>query len=386
MKSIWSKFMKARYFPDNQHPSIYELNAKMFTNKVEDNVSEKQSERTTWCTYKERKGQCFLLVWILGKSTERMCFGVKLVYWTYPPMKWYKPNIDGSSEVNPGLASSGGVIRNHEVNVMVGYYDFHRYEKNLLLKQKLLQLIGNPLKVDLSTTTLNCPGLARAYVEIDLTKLLPRRVWVGNRDKGDFWQSIVYHDIPSYCAECKKMGHSIEEYRVLHPSQKNKGKNNVTNNNAGKDKQISYEPVLGVAQPNSSDELSKSQDDQFFYFFVQLSDSILGSIQSLVSLGRASGMPMPEKVNIPTYKPSYGSLPPKIQESVQPKIVPAILENLKPKHDDLRQVFRIKSYLKPQLKEKAIIDILFNSDNVFHQHLSRGELQFIFHEFLYKIA
>ena len=36
-----------------------------------------------------------------------------LIKWVIPHLGWFKLNMDGSSLGNPGLAGSGGVIRNH---------------------------------------------------------------------------------------------------------------------------------------------------------------------------------------------------------------------------------------------------------------------------------
>ncbi|KAK7858798.1 putative ribonuclease h protein [Quercus suber] len=43
------------------------------------------------------------------------------VKWTPPPLHWFKPNSDGSSLGNPGLAGGGGIIRDSAGNWVKGY-------------------------------------------------------------------------------------------------------------------------------------------------------------------------------------------------------------------------------------------------------------------------
>ncbi|CAH9095075.1 unnamed protein product, partial [Cuscuta epithymum] len=67
-------------------------------------------------------------------------------------------------------------------------------------------LIGKPLKLDIATTTLARPSLARVCVELDLTKEMPSKIWI-QAGKTGFTQSIVYENRPHYCLSCLHLGH-----------------------------------------------------------------------------------------------------------------------------------------------------------------------------------
>lgn len=60
----------------------------------------------------------------------------------------------------------------------------------------------------MATQKLLRPSVAQVCVEINLQKPLPRRIWIGQGEEG-FWQSVVYEDLPPYCAACEKIGHSV---------------------------------------------------------------------------------------------------------------------------------------------------------------------------------
>ncbi|VFQ77310.1 unnamed protein product [Cuscuta campestris] len=66
--------------------------------------------------------------------------------------------------------------------------------------------IGNPLMMDASTTTKTRPSVARFCVEIDVSKELPKKIWIDNGGMG-FFQDISYENVPDYCCQCRKSGH-----------------------------------------------------------------------------------------------------------------------------------------------------------------------------------
>lgn len=77
---------------------------------------------------------------------------------------------------------------------------------------------------------LSRPSVARVCVEVDLLKDLPKRIWLGVDDSG-FFQRVTYEDLPNYCTQCCKIGHSVQQCRkgtksgdarVDTPSQANK--------------------------------------------------------------------------------------------------------------------------------------------------------------------
>ncbi|KAH9684251.1 protein WVD2-like 3 [Citrus sinensis] len=57
--------------------------------------------------------------------------------------------------------------------------------------------IGNPLRVDHATASVNRPSVARVLVEYDVSKPLLPRIWIGEGESG-FWQDVVFERVPAY--------------------------------------------------------------------------------------------------------------------------------------------------------------------------------------------
>ncbi|KAG0496715.1 hypothetical protein HPP92_001406 [Vanilla planifolia] len=76
--------------------------------------------------------------------------------------------------------------------------------------------IGSPLKVDTATAAVSRPHVAKVCVELDVTKVLPRRIRISAQSgvaTGGFWQTISYDNLPKYCSQCLTIGHSREQCR-----------------------------------------------------------------------------------------------------------------------------------------------------------------------------
>ncbi|KAK4365067.1 hypothetical protein RND71_016425 [Anisodus tanguticus] len=80
-------------------------------------------------------------------------------------------------------------------------------------------------------------GLAKARVEVDLTKPQIKAIWIGieepeNLLKG-FVQKLDYEGVPKYCRHCNLLGHSIHQCRALEKekelSKEKESKNNMEN-------------------------------------------------------------------------------------------------------------------------------------------------------------
>lgn len=66
--------------------------------------------------------------------------------------------------------------------------------------------LGTYLRTDSSTFDGSRPCLARMYVEMDISKELPDKIWIGNEYSG-YWQNIEYSNVPPYCRICFTLGH-----------------------------------------------------------------------------------------------------------------------------------------------------------------------------------
>lgn len=52
------------------------------------------------------------------------------------------------------------------------------------------------MKIDGPTANLGRPSFARIFVEMDLLKELPARIWIGTGVGKGFWQTALYEDFP----------------------------------------------------------------------------------------------------------------------------------------------------------------------------------------------
>src|SRR5436190_17626985 len=78
-------------------------------------------------------------------------------------------------------------------------------------------ILGKPLTLDAATADLSRPNVARVCVEIDLLKKLTHRVRLDCEDAEGFWQDVIYEKLPSYCKNCKHLGHDSSICLLAHP-------------------------------------------------------------------------------------------------------------------------------------------------------------------------
>ncbi|CAI9105604.1 OLC1v1004566C1 [Oldenlandia corymbosa var. corymbosa] len=58
------------------------------------------------------------------------------------------------------------------------------------------------------------PSVARVCVELDLLKVHPIRIRLGV-EGSTYFQPVFYENMPSYCSECKRLGHDLQWYQRL---------------------------------------------------------------------------------------------------------------------------------------------------------------------------
>ncbi|MQL85142.1 hypothetical protein Taro_017667 [Colocasia esculenta] len=72
--------------------------------------------------------------------------------------------------------------------------------------------IGPVLQIDQNTSRMIRADAAVVCVQLDVSKKLPDRVWVGVGGGGS-WQPIVYPAPPLFCTSCSRLGHSTKNCR-----------------------------------------------------------------------------------------------------------------------------------------------------------------------------
>ncbi|CAI9094992.1 OLC1v1030841C1 [Oldenlandia corymbosa var. corymbosa] len=124
-------------------------------------------------------------------------------FWTFDShfmrvLKW-------TSDFNPDHESS-------IVPIWIGFEGLpvHRFNEEYL--RKISSIIGKPLKIDVPTLTLSRPSIDRVCAEVDLLHKLLLRIRLGT-EESSYFQTITYENLPEYCVQCRKIGHSATSCR-----------------------------------------------------------------------------------------------------------------------------------------------------------------------------
>ncbi|CAH9094798.1 unnamed protein product [Cuscuta europaea] len=72
----------------------------------------------------------------------------------------------------------------------------------------IAKLLGKTIRIDAHTANFSRPSTAWICVELDTSLELPPKVWIGY-GATSFFQTIVYENIPLFCHNCSRLGHSV---------------------------------------------------------------------------------------------------------------------------------------------------------------------------------
>lgn len=73
--------------------------------------------------------------------------------------------------------------------------------------------MGNFLHADDCTLTLSHPMYARICIEVDVSLILPSRVWIGTSKETGFWQQLEFEGNVAYCDGCGLLEHIEDDCR-----------------------------------------------------------------------------------------------------------------------------------------------------------------------------
>ncbi|RAL42415.1 hypothetical protein DM860_017595 [Cuscuta australis] len=80
----------------------------------------------------------------------------------------------------------------------------HLFHKPTLFS--IAKRFGSPLQTDAATANLNRPNVARVCVEVNLSKELPKAIWI-HLGSSSYLQPLLFENLPSYCNSCHQLGH-----------------------------------------------------------------------------------------------------------------------------------------------------------------------------------
>ncbi|OIT07896.1 hypothetical protein A4A49_43572 [Nicotiana attenuata] len=97
--------------------------------------------------------------------------------------------------------------------IIVPERPWHLYYIEIL--SPLLSPIGKALFLDLASFQKTRGSVVKVKIQIDLTKERPTHVWLGYDEDQDVngdgqWLEIQYENLPSYCTNCRQLGHSMQ--------------------------------------------------------------------------------------------------------------------------------------------------------------------------------
>ena len=87
----------------------------------------------------------------------------KIVYWVKPSANWFKLNTDGASRGNPGIAGAGGILRNHQGQVIFAFHKSLGVTSNINAE---LQALQTGLELCLHH------GVQNIWIEVDATAII----------------------------------------------------------------------------------------------------------------------------------------------------------------------------------------------------------------------
>lgn len=85
------------------------------------------------------------------------------------------------------------------------------YEKSFI--EAIVSTFGYFVNIDDRTKACTSLRFARACVEIDVMKSIPKAVWISLPDNRSYWQDVEVEGNMAYCKRCKVHGHSLETCR-----------------------------------------------------------------------------------------------------------------------------------------------------------------------------
>lgn len=86
-------------------------------------------------------------------NTKAICGSFQLVRWLPPPLGWTKVNTDGACKANPGMAATGGVMRDNHSKFIAAYASFLGPQTSVIAEAKAI-LMGTCFAKSLNITHL----------------------------------------------------------------------------------------------------------------------------------------------------------------------------------------------------------------------------------------
>lgn len=132
------------------------------------------------------------------------------VLYSGPHMFWGRPTI--LKPWSPGFDFHSEVLR-----VVPLWVRFNNLPLNCWSTQSLSKigsLVGVPLCADECTTRQLRVSYARLLIEADVTKELPKTVFIQDAEGRLVEQSVFYEWAPKFCQKCQKVGHSCDEKKA----------------------------------------------------------------------------------------------------------------------------------------------------------------------------
>ncbi|MQL71033.1 hypothetical protein Taro_003350 [Colocasia esculenta] len=113
--------------------------------------------------------------------------------------------------------------------------------------------IGPVLQIDLNTSRMIKTDASTVCIQMDVSKKLPDRVWVGIGATGR-WQPLTYPAPPMFCTGCSRLGHTTKNCRQTNPGNKEKPARDAQEDHTqlAIPKATTWRPIRAGARPEKS--------------------------------------------------------------------------------------------------------------------------------------
>ncbi|KAI0504096.1 hypothetical protein KFK09_015043 [Dendrobium nobile] len=105
------------------------------------------------------------------------------------------------------------------VPIWISFPNLRLHFFNSKVLHALGSIFGRPLQTDQATASKTRPSVARVLVEVDISRIHPKEVWVGSKAYG-YMQKAEFEKVPEFCNHCKIHGHAVSDCFKLNPELK----------------------------------------------------------------------------------------------------------------------------------------------------------------------
>ncbi|GFZ21561.1 hypothetical protein Acr_29g0007230 [Actinidia rufa] len=139
---------------------------------------------------------------------------------------------------------------------------------------KICSIVGNPICVDKFTANQQRVSYARVLIKIDVAKNVAKSIEVVLPTGQSYHRAIYYENLPKFCSNCRVMGHSVKNYKVLESIEAKKAAEGQNSLNTGD--RVDLEIKESNAQAKHCLATRKATSIKFYVTFIYAFNTVVG--------------------------------------------------------------------------------------------------------------